>query len=105
LIDRRRQSCITDVRSFGAADCDTDNYLVVEKVRERLAMRKKKRVHMERFNLKKLNEAQGTEQYGVAVSNRFTALENLYTEVDINRDWETVRILTFLPKRVYVIMN
>jgi hypothetical protein len=25
--------------------------------------------------------------------------------VDINRDWETVRILTFLPKRVYVIMN
>ena len=29
LIDRRRQSSILDVRSFGEADFDTDHYLVV----------------------------------------------------------------------------
>jgi hypothetical protein len=40
LIDRRRHSSILDVESFGAADCDTDNYLVVAEVRERLAMSK-----------------------------------------------------------------
>jgi hypothetical protein len=32
---------------------------------------------MERFNLKKLNEVEGKEQYSVEISNRFAALENL----------------------------
>jgi hypothetical protein len=32
-IDRRRHSSILDVRSFRAADCDTDHYLVVAKIR------------------------------------------------------------------------
>jgi hypothetical protein len=46
---------------------------------------------MERFNLKKLNEVEGEEQYRVEISNRFAALENLDTEVDINKVWETIR--------------
>jgi hypothetical protein len=37
-IDWRWQSRIPDVQSFRAADCDTDHYLVVAKVRERLAI-------------------------------------------------------------------
>ncbi|PNF30921.1 hypothetical protein B7P43_G03205 [Cryptotermes secundus] len=76
LIDRRPHSSIRDVQSFRAADCDTDHYLVVVKVRERLAVSKQitHRVHMERFNLKKLNEVGGKEQYRVEISNRFTAL-------------------------------
>ena len=40
LIDRRWHSSIIDVRSFRGTDCDTDHYLVVAKVRERLAVRK-----------------------------------------------------------------
>jgi uncharacterized metal-binding protein YceD (DUF177 family) len=59
---------------------------VVAKVGERLAVNKQKsdRCHMERFNLKKLNEAEGKEQYHVKVSNRFAALEDLDAEVEIN---------------------
>ena len=45
LIDRRRQSSILDVRSFREADCDTDHYLVVAKVRERLAVSKPLYLH------------------------------------------------------------
>jgi hypothetical protein len=58
VVDRRRHSSVLDVRSFRAADCDTDYYLVVAKVRERLAVNKQRsqRFHMERFNFKKLNE-------------------------------------------------
>ena len=41
LIDRRKHSSIFDVRSYGGAECDTDHYLVVAKVRERLAVNKK----------------------------------------------------------------
>jgi hypothetical protein len=40
LIDKRRNSSVLDVKSFRAADCDKDHYLVVEKIRERLAVNK-----------------------------------------------------------------
>jgi hypothetical protein len=58
--------------------CDTNQYLVVAKVRERLVMIKQTthRVHMEKFNLKKLNEVEGKEQYRVENSNKFTDLGN-----------------------------
>jgi hypothetical protein len=84
LVDRRRHSNVIDVRSFRAADCDSDHYLVVAKVRERLAVNKQRsqRYDMERFNLKKLNEVEG--KFRVEVSNRFAALEDLDTEVEIN---------------------
>jgi hypothetical protein len=101
LIDRRRHSSILDVQSFRAADCDTHHYLVVVKVRERLAVTKQTahRIHKERFNLKKLKEVEGKEQYCVKISNRYAALENLDTEVHVNKVWETIRE-NILPKRV-----
>jgi hypothetical protein len=59
---------------------------VVAKVRERLAVNKERshRFQMGRFNLKKLNEVVGKENYGVEASNRFEALKDLEAEVDIN---------------------
>jgi hypothetical protein len=73
LIDRRRYSSILD------ADCDTDHYLVVAKIRERLAVSKRSvnKMDMGRFNLKKLNEGKVKEQCQVTIKNRFSALENL----------------------------
>jgi hypothetical protein len=61
LIDRRRYSSVLEVRSFRGVDCDTDRYLMVAKVRERLAVGKQtmQELDMERFNLKKLKEAKG----------------------------------------------
>jgi hypothetical protein len=63
---------------------------VVAKVRERLAVNKQTShtFHMERFNLKKLNDVECRKQYRVEVSNRFAALEDLDTEVEINSAWE-----------------
>jgi endonuclease/exonuclease/phosphatase family metal-dependent hydrolase len=37
LLDRRRHSSILDVRSFRATDFDTDHYILVAEVKERLA--------------------------------------------------------------------
>jgi hypothetical protein len=53
LIDRRRNSNIPYISSFSAADCDTEHYLVAEKVRERWAVSKQTmhNVHIEKFNL------------------------------------------------------
>jgi hypothetical protein len=92
LVDKRRHSNILDVRSLRAADCDSDHYLVVAKVMERLAVNKQRshRFHVERFNLKKLNEVGGKELFRVEISNRFVALKYLDVGVEINSAWETI---------------
>jgi hypothetical protein len=46
---------------------------------------------MDSFNLKKLNELEGKEQYHIEISNGFAALKNLGPEVVINRAWDTFR--------------
>jgi hypothetical protein len=46
---------------------------------------------MSRFHVKFNLKVEGKEQYRVEISHRFTALENVDTEVDSNRAWETVR--------------
>jgi hypothetical protein len=92
LVDRRRHSNVLDVRSFRAADCDTDHYPVVANVRERLVVNKQRshKFHMERFNLKTLKEVEGKEQFRFEVSSRFAALKDLNTEVEINSAWEII---------------
>jgi hypothetical protein len=52
---------------------DTDNYLVVAKIRERLAVSKRllNKMDMDRFKLKKLDEGEVKEQYQVTIENRF----------------------------------
>jgi hypothetical protein len=76
-----------------SADCNAAHYLVVAKVRERPVVSKQttQRFHMEMFNLKKLNEVEGKEQYRVETLDRLAALENSDTEVDINRVWKIIR--------------
>jgi hypothetical protein len=67
--------------------------VVVAKIRERIAVNKQGsyKFHMERFNLKKLNDVEGKEKCRVEVSNRFAALEDIDVEVQINTIWETIR--------------
>jgi hypothetical protein len=91
LIDRRRHLIVLDVRSFRAADCDTDLALVVAKVRERLAMSKQTthRFHMERFILMKINEVR--VKGSIVLKFQIAAFENLDTEVDVNKASETNR--------------
>jgi hypothetical protein len=75
------------------ADCDTDHYLVVAKVTEGLAVSKRaaQKIDTDRFNVKKLNEGDVTEQYQVTTRSKFAALENLEKSGDINRAWNNSR--------------
>jgi hypothetical protein len=65
---------------------------VVAKVKEGLAVNKNSspRFHMERFNMKKLNEVEDKEQCPVEVS-RSAVVEDLVAELDINHAWEMIR--------------
>jgi hypothetical protein len=46
---------------------------------------------MERFNHEKLNGVEGKEEFHAEVSNKFAALEDLDSEVEIKSAWETIR--------------
>jgi hypothetical protein len=93
LIEKRRYSNILDVHSFRGADCDTDHYPVVTKLRERISVTKRSRQNfdLERFDLKKLNDVEVKEKYQIEISNIFAALESLDESFDINNAWESIR--------------
>jgi hypothetical protein len=81
------------VRSFRGADCDTDHYLAVAKVRERLAVSKQaaQKFDAERFNVKKLSGLQFRKQNQLKISNKSAALENLNISDGINRAWDNIK--------------
>jgi hypothetical protein len=93
LIDKRRHSNILDVGSFRGAECDTDYYLVVAKLRERISVSRRARQNsdLERFYLKKLNDLEFKEKSHIKISNRFVALESLDESFHINNAWESIR--------------
>ena len=92
LTDKRCHSNVQDVPSFRGDDCDTDHYLVIAEVRERLAVGKQaaQMFDRQRFNLMKRNEPEVREQYQIEITNRFAALENLNDDEDVNRTWENI---------------
>jgi hypothetical protein len=73
LTDRRQHSSILDIRSFRGTDCDTDQYLAVPNIRERLAVSKRpvNKMDINRFNLEQLNEGEVKEQYQVTIITDF----------------------------------
>ena len=88
----RWHSSILDIQSFRGADCDTDHYLVVAKVRKRLAVRKQaaQKSGGGRFNLRKLNDLE-VRKYQIEITNRFAALENVSEDEDLNSAWEIIK--------------
>jgi hypothetical protein len=72
---------------------NSDDYLVVAKVRERLAVSKQdaQKFDGERFSLRKLNELEVKKKYQIEIKNRNAALENLNADEDVNRAWENIK--------------
>jgi hypothetical protein len=93
LIDERRHSNILDVRSFRGADCDTDHYLVVAKLREKISVSKraKQKFDLERFDPKKFDDVVVKDKYQVEALNRFAASESLDESFDTNNASENIR--------------
>jgi hypothetical protein len=73
MTDRRWYSSILHVQTFRTSDHDTDHYVVVALVRERLSISKcnTQKFCMDRFNLKKVNGVEVREQHMLNVRHRF----------------------------------
>ena len=93
LMERRWHSSILHVRSFRGPECDTEHYLVVANVRDKLAISKQaaQKFDGERFNLRKQNDLEVRQQYQIEITNRFAALESLSDDDNINRTWENLK--------------
>jgi hypothetical protein len=50
-----------------------------------------KKMDVERFNLKQLNEEEVKKLYQVTIKNKFAAPKNLDDNGEINKAWETIR--------------
>ena len=76
-VDKRRQPSIINVSSSREADCDTDHYLVLATIRERLSLKNgiKQNLVADRYNLNNLLAHQTRKEYQEVVANRFSALE------------------------------
>jgi predicted metallo-beta-lactamase superfamily hydrolase len=66
---------------------------VAAELRERLSVIKRvaQKFDMQRFVLRKLNDAEVKKHCQVKITNRFAAKENFDDNVDMNRAWENIR--------------
>jgi hypothetical protein len=66
---------------------------VAAKLREKLSVSKRvaQKFDMQRFDLRKLNDAEVKEKYQVKIINRFAGLANFDDNVDMKRAWIHVR--------------
>ncbi|KAJ4430447.1 hypothetical protein ANN_22663 [Periplaneta americana] len=96
LIDKRRHTSIVDIRTFRDADCNSDHYLVIGELRERLSVAKRveQQVNITKFNILKLKDEEAKQNYQVEISNRFATLESsdeVEKELDVNSVRENIR--------------
>ena len=75
------------------AKCDSDQYMVIAKVRERSTVSKQaaQKLYVERFKIRTLNELEVKIHYQIKISNRFATLENLSDSKYMDRVWENIK--------------
>ncbi|KAJ4452097.1 hypothetical protein ANN_03613 [Periplaneta americana] len=83
-------------RELKGADCNSDHYLVIGELRERLSVAKRveQQVNITKFNILKLKDEEAKQNYQVEISNRFATLESsdeVEKELDVNSVWENIR--------------
>ncbi|KAJ4427240.1 hypothetical protein ANN_24858 [Periplaneta americana] len=78
-------------------DCNSDHYLVIGELRERLSVAKRvvQQVNISRFNIQKLKDEETKQRYQVEISNRFETLrssDEVEKELDVNSVCENIRV-------------
>ncbi|XP_025407079.1 uncharacterized protein LOC112681028 [Sipha flava] len=87
LIKTRYRSTIHDVRSHRDADCDTDHYLVISKLRSKLKSQSRLKDKRAKFNLELLRDETVRKKYESEVKKELKE-NSVQIEIDVDLDWE-----------------
>uniref|UniRef100_A0A8D9ELZ3 Craniofacial development protein 2 n=1 Tax=Cacopsylla melanoneura TaxID=428564 RepID=A0A8D9ELZ3_9HEMI len=96
LIDQRHRRTVMDVRSMRGAECGSDHFLVLMKLRQRLATTKRNKHKVEdKINFEKLKTLNLVDTFQIELNNRFAQLDNeddnLEEQDDIETKWNTYK--------------
>lgn len=92
LVDQRHKSSILDVHSLRGAECGSDHYLILVKVKQRIAVEKKKNgSQQERWEIGKLKKKEVVDEFRLKLENRFQVLEDIGNTVEDN--WKTFKTI------------
>lgn len=91
LIDSRHVSNLLDIRTFRGANADSDHFLVICKIREKIAMAKNsKKPGLTKFNCNKLGDPKIRKEYQTVLTKKLS--ENvLNDDDDVNRKWNSIK--------------
>lgn len=93
LIEERHKSCIVDIKSRRGAECGTDHFLVMVKVRQKLCKENREKQKVKpKADLSKLANRDTKREFKLKLSNRFQALETEEeTENSIEVKWKEIK--------------
>lgn len=92
LVNKRREKIITDVRTYRGANADTDHYLVISDMKQKVIGSKKQSKLRFKWNVEKLNREEERQKYEDYIENQ-TSLEETSNEIkDINTRWKNVKL-------------
>ena len=91
MVKRKFRKSLMDVRAYKGADCDSDHFLLIAKVRVKLTTKRAQATRKERVNLEKLEDEQERIQYQIEVENRFSILGVQDEELSWNQVKEVVK--------------
>jgi hypothetical protein len=89
-ISRRWRRTLEDTKAKNGADVGSDHALLVGKLRVKIAAQKQRSQRNRRFNVEKLKQNETREEFSIALSNRFQALEGL-DDASIEGKWKQVK--------------
>ena len=92
MTDAKNRSSLINSRARPTADCDTDHFLVIAKIRVKV-MKSEKSKPPVRFNLEKLKDPDIKAKYEIETQNRFEILLEDWstTEIHPNEIWEDMK--------------
>lgn len=93
LIEERHKSCILDVSSKRGAECGTDHFLIIIKIRLKICKEKREKQNSKsKVDLAKLADKNIRKEFELKLSNRFQALEaDKETESSVEDKWEEIK--------------
>ena len=88
MVTKEKMRLIHDVRSKRGYNCDSDNFLVQIKIKQKLITVKNKQIQKHKWDRQLLNHKEKINKYQ---KNIQTKLQEIEKETDINQDWQNLK--------------